>query len=246
MSPDFCEQLHSCSVVWEDGSLLPTLCSQLQGRGKMALICLPMNAFWEERDLCAWYFPLDRNLERGVGSISVSFYCFTFWLFEKILPPPSKLKSRAKKKKNSHYYSLLFPDQKQLIQKFRMGRNLQKHPMIASVFHLIPADSVSREVVWKKKEFPVSRFFITLRFPLQTHTHIYTHTQRTTLYIIGLRIVQVVPAEWKQYIYNHPFVNTYSWWDILHWLSFFFNVYNPIFSFNKAHLALISWMRNAI
>ena len=120
-----------------------------QGRGKMAPICLPMNAFLRgERPLRFGIFPLDRNLEWGKGSISASFYCsYLSSYLRRFFLYLLSLSQEQKKRKKSHYYSLLFPDKKtvkQFIKKFRMGRNLQKRPMIASYFIWYLVDSVSR------------------------------------------------------------------------------------------------------
>ena len=78
MSPWFlwaASQLFCCPGRW---ILSPhAVLTASQGREKMAPICLPMNAFLRgERLLCFDIFPLDRNLEWGEGSISVSFCCF--------------------------------------------------------------------------------------------------------------------------------------------------------------------------
>lgn len=141
MSPWFlwaASQLFCCPGRW-----IPSPHSVLtasQGRGKMAPIYLPMNAFLRgERPLCFDIFPLDRNLERGEGSISVSFYCFYLsGCLRRVFLYLLSLSQEQKKKKIrtiTHYY---FQTKTSLSKKFRMGRNLQKHPMVASVFHLIP------------------------------------------------------------------------------------------------------------
>lgn len=142
MSPWFlwaASQLFCCPGRW---ILSPhAVLTASQGRGKMAPICLPMNAFLRgERLLCFDIFPLDRNLELGEGSISVSFYCFylssylrRFFLY--LLSLSQEQKKKKKFHTITHYY---FQTKNSLSKKFRMGRNLQKHPMNASVFHLIP------------------------------------------------------------------------------------------------------------
>lgn len=111
-----------------------------QGRGKMPPICLPMNAFLRgERPLCFNTFPLDRNLGRGKGGTSVSFYCFYLSSYLRRFFYFLSLNPKQKKKKKfctiTHYY---FQKKNRLSKKFRMGRNLQKCPLIAGVFHLIP------------------------------------------------------------------------------------------------------------
>ena len=147
---DFCEQLRSCSVGPEDGSFLPTLCSQLlRAEGRWHRFVYPWLLFWEvERPLRFGIFPLDRNLEWGKGSISASFYCsYLSSYLRRFFLYLLSLSQEQKKRIKSHYYSLLFLDKKtvkQFIKKFRMGRNLQKHPMIASYFIWYLVDSVSR------------------------------------------------------------------------------------------------------
>ena len=177
MSPWFlwaASQLFCCPGRW---ILSPhAVLTASQGRGKMAPICLPMNAFLRgERLVCFDIFPLDRSLESGEGSISVSFYCFylssylrRFFLY--------LLSLSQEEKKNSHYYSLLFPDQKQFIKKIQDGK---KPSETSYECKCISSDtwwiqSVG-EAVWKKNSSLYMLFYNTEIPPTHAHTH--THTQ---------------------------------------------------------------------
>lgn len=141
-APDFWEQLSSCLVALENRSFLPTLHSQLlRAGGRWHQFVYPWMLFWEERDLCASIFsPWTETWGGGRVGTSVSFYCFylssylrRFFYFLSLNP-----KQKKKKKKFctiTHYY---FQKKNMLPKKFRMERNLQKCPLIAGVFHLIP------------------------------------------------------------------------------------------------------------
>ena len=224
MSPWFlwaASQLFCCPGRW---ILSPhAVLTASQGREKMAPICLPMNAFLRgERLLCFDIFPLDRNLEWGEGSI-----------FEKILPLPSKLKSRAKKKKKiSHYYSLLFPDQKQFIKKIQDGK---KPSETSYECKCISSDtwwiqSVG-EAVWKKNSSLYMLFYNTEIPPTHTHIHTHTHTHRLILYLWAMT-VQGCPCWVKTTHLQSSFVNTYIFGGIS-FIDYLFLCINPIFSFNK-------------
>ena len=158
MSPWFlwaASQLFCCPGRW-----IPSPHSVLtasQGRGKMAPIYLPMNAFLRgERPLCFDIFPLDRNLERGEGSISVSFYCFYLsGCLRRVFLYLLSLSQEQKKKKFALLLTIIsrpkpvYPKNSGWEETFR---NILWLP-VYFIWYLV--DSVSRGGCMEEKEFPV-------------------------------------------------------------------------------------------
>lgn len=155
-----------------------------QHTGKMAPICLPMNAFVRGEGLWALLFPPGQELRAGEEGTSVSFYCFylssslrRFFFYLLNLKP-------NKKKVFSILLLIITSRHKQVIKKIQDGKKSPEMSPgymcpLSDTWWFLPAGEALRERIGKKNLCICS--LIPLRSPTTgTYTLILHHWSMTT------------------------------------------------------------------